>query len=73
MDAEQVPVRYREEVRLRTPHGVEHAILSLTPGALVAVVEITRTGYTAEDHPNELSTLILDATTYLLEYHYTAD
>jgi hypothetical protein len=48
-------------------------MLPLTPGALVAVVEITRTGYTAEGHAVELSTLILDATSYLLEYYYTAD
>jgi GntR family transcriptional regulator len=72
-DTEPTPVRFREEVRLRTPHGVEHALLALTPGALVAVVEITRTGYTAQDHPIELSTLILDANSYLLEYHYPAD
>jgi GntR family transcriptional regulator len=64
------PVRFREELRVRMPTSDESDRLTLPQGT--PVVEITRTAYAADDHPVELSTLVLDSNSYILEYHFAS-
>jgi DNA-binding GntR family transcriptional regulator len=50
------------------PTSAERISLELSKGT--PVVEITKTGYAADGQPVELSVLILDGNSYILEYHY---
>ncbi|WP_394615560.1 GntR family transcriptional regulator [Lentzea sp. JNUCC 0626] len=65
------PVKFREELRVRTPREAERKALDLTPD--MPIVLITRTAYTASDQPVEISEMVLDSAAYILEYKFTSE
>jgi GntR family transcriptional regulator len=64
------PARFREEIRCRMPDQDESRRLSLSPGT--PVVLICRTASTADGTPVEYTEMILDSSSYLLEYDIDA-
>lgn len=64
------PTRFREELRVRMPTNDERETLRLTQG--IPVTEITRTAYTSDDRPVEVNQMILDSSSYILEYKFTS-
>ena len=62
------PVDFVEEVRARMPSGEESEALSLSPGT--PVIEIVRTAMTSEARPVEVSHMLLDAGSYVLDYRF---
>lgn len=66
------PVRFVERLHARAPRPEEVDRLGLTTSVGALVVEITRYAYTAEDRCVEVNRMVLDATAYELEYHFTA-
>jgi GntR family transcriptional regulator len=65
------PVNFREELRSRMPRDAETKLLELAQGTPVIVV--VRTAYTADDQAVELNEMVLDASSYILEYDFTSD
>ncbi|SDN85709.1 GntR family transcriptional regulator [Lentzea jiangxiensis] len=64
------PVRFREELRIRMPREAEREALELTQD--MPIVLITRTAYTIDDQPVEVSEMVLDSAAYVLEYKFTS-
>ncbi|WP_367131151.1 GntR family transcriptional regulator [Saccharothrix sp. HUAS TT1] len=65
------PVRFREELRTRMPREHERQTLELAQGT--PVIEIVRTAYTSENLPVEVNLMVLDSSSYVLEYKFAAD
>jgi len=61
------PVRFVEESRARMPSADEVSRLALAAGT--PVIEIYRTALTDDDRAVEMSHMLLDAGSYVLEYH----
>jgi GntR family transcriptional regulator len=66
------PVRFTERLTARAPRPEEVDRLELTSSVGALVIEIIREAYTAADRCVEVNHMILDATAYVLEYHFTA-
>lgn len=64
------PVRFREELKARMPIGDESTILGL--GAGTPVVLIARTAFDASGRPVEVNEMLLDSSSYLLQYDFPA-
>jgi GntR family transcriptional regulator len=64
------PAHFREEIRARMPILDEAAQLKLPAG--VPVIVLCRTAYTAGSAPVELNEMVLDASSYILEYAFDA-
>lgn len=69
-DLGHAPVRFREEIKVRTPTTEEAKALTLTPST--PVVSIARTAFDADDEPVEVNEMVLDSTAYILEYDFSA-
>lgn len=65
------PVNFREELRARMPRESETKLLDLAQGTPVVVV--VRTAYTAEGQAIEVNEMVLDSSSYILEYDFTSD
>ncbi|MBU7598377.1 GntR family transcriptional regulator [Streptomyces sp. P38-E01] len=61
------PARFAEELRARMPSRAETELLALPEAT--PVVEIHRVAFTADDLAVELNEMLLDAGSYVLEYH----
>ncbi|MCP2268599.1 GntR family transcriptional regulator [Actinokineospora diospyrosa] len=70
-DLGAAPVRFREELRSRMPREEERKALDLAQGT--PVICVVRTAYTADGTPVEVNEMTLDAGSYVLEYHFTAE
>lgn len=66
------PVRFTERLTARAPRPEEVDRLALTSSVGSLVIEIIREAYTAADRCVEVNHMILDATAYVLEYHFAA-
>jgi GntR family transcriptional regulator len=66
------PTRFVERLTARAPRPEEVERLGLTSSLGALVVEITRVAYTAQDRCVEVNRMVLDATAYELEYHFSA-
>lgn len=64
------PVHFREELRSRMPRDYETRLLTLAQGTPVIV--IVRTAFTADQRAVEVNEMILDSSSYILEYDFTA-
>lgn len=64
------PVRFCEELRIRMPREAEGQALELAQGT--PVVLIVRTAYTADERPVEVTEMVLDSASYVLEYRFTS-
>lgn len=64
------PVRFVEELRIRMPSNVERQTLQLPQGTPVA--DVTRTAYTETDRAVEVTQMVLDSGSYILEYRFTS-
>jgi len=64
------PVRFREELRARMPREPERKTLALAQGT--PVVEIVRTAYTQAGEAIEVNEMVLDASSYVIEYRFSA-
>ncbi|MFI6981530.1 GntR family transcriptional regulator [Embleya sp. NPDC050154] len=64
------PVQFVEELRSRMPSGTEADLLALPAGT--PVMEICRTAFTADGDRVEFNQMLLDAGSYVLEYHFTS-
>ncbi|MCP3799119.1 GntR family transcriptional regulator [Allokutzneria sp. A3M-2-11 16] len=64
------PVHFREELRTRMPRADEVKALQLVQGT--PVIEIMRTAYTEANVPVELNEMVLDSSSYVLEYKFSA-
>lgn len=64
------PTRFREELRARMPQAEEIEALQLSQGT--PVIEVVRTAYDAARRVVEVSEMILDAGSYVLEYKFSA-
>ncbi|GAA3841077.1 GntR family transcriptional regulator [Saccharothrix violaceirubra] len=62
------PVRFREELRARMPREEERVDLELAQGT--PVVEIVRYAHAADDVPVEVTVMVLDGASYVLEYKF---
>jgi GntR family transcriptional regulator len=69
-DLGHVPVRFREELRARMPTSEEADLLELHRGT--PVVALVRTAYTQADAAVEVNEMVLDASSYVLEYRFTS-
>src|SRR5690606_15818960 len=65
-DAGYAPARFREDVVARMPSIEEIEELRIEPGT--PVLAVTRTAYTADGTPVELSHVVLDAGEFMLRY-----
>ena len=63
------PVDFTEEIRARMPGNDEAEALSLPPGT--PVIEILRTAFTVEGRAVEVNHMLLDAGSYVLDYHFS--
>lgn len=63
------PVKVREEVRTRPPLADETESLKVTLGT--PVILIAQTAFDANGRPVEITELVLDSGSYLLEYEFT--
>jgi len=66
------PVRFTERITARAPRPEEVDRLELTSSVGALAVEITRYAYTEDGRCVEVNRMVLDATAYELEYHFTA-
>jgi GntR family transcriptional regulator len=64
------PVRFREELQCRMP--LEEEITRLRLGAGTPVILIARTAFDANEQPVEVTEMVLDSSSYLLQYDFTA-
>jgi GntR family transcriptional regulator len=64
------PVRFRDELCVRLPKSPERGRMELTIAA--PVIDIVRTSYAANDQPVEVTRIVMDANSFLLEYHHPA-
>lgn len=64
------PVDFREELRSRMPREAEAKLLDLTQGT--PVILVVRTAYTADGRAVEVNEMVLDASSYILEYGFSA-
>ncbi|MBB5933524.1 GntR family transcriptional regulator [Streptomyces zagrosensis] len=64
------PAHFREEIRCRMPTAAETQRLQLSSGT--PVVLICRTAFTADDRAVEVNEMVLDASSYILEYDFDA-
>jgi GntR family transcriptional regulator len=69
-DLGHAPVRFREEVKARMPIGDEVTTLGLGSGT--PVVLIARTAFDASGRPVEVNEMVLDSSSYLLQYDFPA-
>jgi GntR family transcriptional regulator len=69
-DLGHAPVRFREELKARMPTAEETSRLGLATGT--PVIEIARTAFDADDQPVEVNEMVLDASSYLLQYDFTS-
>ena len=69
-DLGHAPVRFREELKSRMPSADETARLGLAAGT--PVIEIARTAFDATGRPVEVNEMVLDASSYLLQYDFTS-
>lgn len=67
--AGHTPVRTREEARSRMPTPIERSALGLSQGTPVLLLAVT--AYDADDRPVDVTEILLDASTYVLEYNIT--
>lgn len=65
------PVNFREELRARMPRDAETKLLELAQGT--PVIQVARTAFTAEGKVVEVNEMVLDASSYILEYAFTSD
>ncbi|MCP2265040.1 GntR family transcriptional regulator [Promicromonospora thailandica] len=65
-EAGHAPVRFREDVVARMPSIEEIEELRIEPGT--PVLSVTRTAYTQDDTPVEVSYVVLDAGEFMLRY-----
>lgn len=65
------PVNFREELRARMPRDWEAKLLELAQGT--PVILVVRTAYTAEGQAVEVNEMILDASSYILDYTFTSE
>lgn len=66
------PVRFTERLTARAPRPDEVDRLELGSSVGATVIEITRHAYTNAGRCVEVNRMVLDATAYELEYHFTA-
>jgi GntR family transcriptional regulator len=66
------PVRFTERVTARAPRPEEADGLALESPVAGQVIEIVRHAYAADDRCVEVTVMVLDASAYELEYHFTA-
>lgn len=64
------PVHFREELRARMPREAERTALSLAQGTPVLL--IVRTAFAADERAVEVNEMVLDASSYILEYKFSA-
>jgi GntR family transcriptional regulator len=64
------PTHFTEEVRARMPQPREAQMLALPPGT--PVIFVSRTAFTAGGVPVELNEMVLDASSYVLQYDFDA-
>ncbi len=69
-EAGHAPVHFREEIRTRMPSAGETDELRLPSGT--PVILITRTAFTADGTVVEVNDMVLDASSYILEYEFDA-
>jgi GntR family transcriptional regulator len=65
------PVHFREELLPRMPRPSEVDALRLSQGT--PVVHLVRTAYTADRRAVEVNEIVLDASAFIFEYHFSAD
>jgi len=68
--AGRTPVRTREEVRSRMPAAIERSALGVSAGTPVLLLAVT--AFDADDKPVEVTEVLLDASTFILEYNVTS-
>lgn len=66
----RAPAKFREEIQVRMPLADEAARLGL--GAGTPVILIARTAFDADNRPVEVNEMLLDASSYLLQYDFSA-
>lgn len=66
----QEPVHFREELRSRMPSAAETSRLELPGGT--PVIFVCRTAFAADGRAVEVNEMVLDATSYVLEYEFDA-
>lgn len=64
------PAKFREEIKVRMPVEEEATRLGLAAGT--PVILIARTAFDENNRPVEVNEMLLDASTYLLQYDFTA-
>ena len=64
------PVDFREELRSRMPREAEAKLLDLAQGT--PVILVVRTAYTADARAVEVNEMVLDSSSYILEYGFSA-
>lgn len=64
------PVSFREELRARMPRDSETKLLELAQGT--PVIQVVRTAYTAEGQAVEVNEMVIDSSSYILEYTFTS-
>jgi GntR family transcriptional regulator len=65
------PVNFREELRARMPRDSETKLLELAQGT--PVIMVVRTAFTAEGQAVEVNEMVLDSSSYILEYDFTSN
>jgi GntR family transcriptional regulator len=65
------PANFREELRARMPRDAESKILDLAQGT--PVIMVVRTAYTEEGRAVEVNEMLLDSSSYILEYDFTSN
>lgn len=64
------PVDFREELRSRMPREAEAKLLDLAQGT--PVILVVRTAYTAGGQAVEVNEMVLDSSSYILEYGFSS-
>lgn len=69
-DLGHAPARFREEIKARMPTAEEASALVVPTGT--PVIEVVRTAFDEPGRPVEVNEMLLDASTYLLQYDFSA-